>query len=115
MVTLRIILILVAFVVLLVIAVQNANVTTDVWFGRDFLDAPLSIVMLYSFAFGAACVGIFTVISEIRLRARLHRQRREIDALTEELRGFRNAPLEGRPAPEPPAEPVEPETGIEED
>ncbi|MBM3315477.1 DUF1049 domain-containing protein [candidate division WOR-3 bacterium] len=107
MVTLRVILILVAFVVLLVIAVQNSSSTTDVWFGRRFLDAPLSIVMLYSFAFGAACVGVFTLISEIRLRSRLRRQRREVEALTEELRAFRNAPLE---APAQPATAPAPET-----
>lgn len=94
MVTLRIVLIVVAFVVLLVIAVENSAFTTEVHlFGREFRNVPLSLVMLYSLAFGAACVGIFTLISEIRLRTRLHRQRREIEALTEELRAYRNAPL----------------------
>ncbi len=98
MVTLRVVLIVIAFVVLLVIAVENTSFMTEVHiFGREFRNVPLALVMLYSLAFGAACVGIFTLISEIRLRTRLHRQRREIEALTEELCAFRNAPLTGSP------------------
>lgn len=98
MVTLRVVLIVIAFVVLLVIAVENTSFMTEVHlFGREFRNVPLALVMLYSMAFGATCVGMFTLISEIRLRTRLHRQRREIDALTEELRAYRNAPLVASP------------------
>lgn len=93
MVTFRLILILLAFVILFILGWQNQSTTTVQVFFRTFYDVPIAFVMLYSFAFGALCVGIFTIISEIRLRSRLRRQRQEIDALTEELRTLRNAPL----------------------
>jgi uncharacterized integral membrane protein len=93
MVTFRLILILLAFVILFILGWQNQSTTTVQVFFRTFYDVPIAFVMLYSFAFGALCVGIFTIVSEIRLRSRLHRQRQEIDALTEELRALRNAPL----------------------
>ncbi len=94
MVTFRIILILLVFIILFILGWQNQLTTTVQIFNQRFYDVPLAFVMLYSFAFGAICVGIFTIISEIRLRNRLRRQRQEIDALTEELRLLRNAPLE---------------------
>ncbi len=94
MVMLRVVLILLAFIILFILGWQNQTTTTVQVFFRTFYDVPLAFVMLYSFAFGALCVGIFTIISEIRLRARLHKQRQEIDALTEELRTLRNLPLD---------------------
>lgn len=94
MVTFRIILILLAFVVLFILGWQNQTTVTVQVFWRTFYNVPLAFVMLYSFAFGALCVGIFTIVSEIRLRTKLHQQRKEIDALTEELRNLRNAPLD---------------------
>ena len=95
MVVFRVVLVAVVFVLLLVLALMNAGETARVWlFGKTFESVPLALVMLYSFAFGAVCVGIFTLVTEIQLRARLRRQRREADGLLEELRAFRNAPLE---------------------
>jgi len=91
---LRVVLILLAFITLFILGWQNQTTTTVQVFFRTFYEVPLAFVMLYSFAFGALCVGIFTIISEIRLRARLHKQRQEIDALTEELRTLRNLPLD---------------------
>ena len=97
----RIVLILIVFVLLLILALMNSQETTTVrLFHAVFEDAPVAFVMLYSFAFGALCVGIFTLVSEIQLRARLRRQNREVDALTEELRAFRNAPLEDSAPPD---------------
>ncbi|MEO0021278.1 MAG: LapA family protein [candidate division WOR-3 bacterium] len=94
MVTFRIILILLAFVILFVLGWQNQYPVNEIRvFFKTFYDVPVALIMLYSFAFGALCVAIFTVISEIRLRTRIIQQRREIDALTEELRILRNAPL----------------------
>jgi uncharacterized integral membrane protein len=94
----RIVLILTVFILLLILAIANAQETTTVRvFHALFEDASVALVMLYSFAFGALCVGIFTLVSEIQLRARLRRQSREIDSLMEELRAFRNAPLEDSP------------------
>ncbi len=94
MVTFRVILILLAFVVLFILGWQNQTTVTVQVFWRTFYNVPLAFVMLYSFAFGALCVGIFTIVSEIRLRTKLHQQRQEIEALTEELRNLRNAPLD---------------------
>lgn len=100
MVTVRIILILLSFVLLFVLGWQNVQELTTVRvFHRTFFAVPVAFVMLYSFAFGALCVGIFTIISEIQLRARLSRQRREMDALTEELRALRDAPLHSGTTP----------------
>lgn len=99
MVTFRVILILLAFVILFILGWQNQYPVEKIQvFFKTFYDVPVALIMLYSFAFGALCVAIFTVISEIRLRARISQQRREIQALTEELRILRNAPLNVLPA-----------------
>lgn len=94
MITFRIILILIAFVILFTLGWQNQTAVDVQVFGRTFYNVPLAFVLLYSFAFGALCVGIFTIVSEIRLRTRLHKQHKEIEALTDELRALRNFPLE---------------------
>jgi len=95
MVVFRIILLLVVFVLLLVLALTNARELTTVQvFGSYYQDVSVALVMLYSFAFGAVCVGVFTLVTEIQLRSRLRRQRREAEALLDELRAFRNAPCE---------------------
>lgn len=95
MVIFRVILILLAFVVVLVLAITNSQTLTNaVVFNRTYYDVPVAFVMLYSFAFGALCVGIFTLVSEIQLRSRLYRQKKTQDALMDELRALRNAPLD---------------------
>jgi uncharacterized integral membrane protein len=103
LVIVRVILMLIAFIIVLILALTNSQTTTTaVVFHRTYYDVPVAFVMLYSFAFGALCVGVFTLVSEIQLRSRLHRQRREQADLMEELRALRNAPLEGAaPAPRP--------------
>jgi uncharacterized integral membrane protein len=95
MVIFRVVLMLVAFVIVLLLALPNATAEITVQVLTRTYYSNLAVVMLYSFAFGALCVGIFTLVSEVGLRARLRRQRREIEDLTEELRALRNAPLEG--------------------
>ncbi len=91
----RIVLILLVFILLLILALMNAQETAIVRvFHATFEQTPVAFIMLYSFAFGAVCIGVFTLVSEIHLRARLRRQHKDIDALMEELRAFRNAPLE---------------------
>lgn len=105
MVIFRVILILLAFVVVLVLAITNSQTTTNaVVFTKTYYNVPVAFVMLYSFAFGALCVGIFTLVSEIQLRSRLYRQKKAQDALMEELRALRNAPLDGEYPPKPEAE-----------
>ncbi len=102
MVIFRVILILLAFLVVLVLAITNSQtLTSAVVFTRTYENVPVAFVMLYSFAFGALCVGIFTLVSEIQLRSRLYRQKKAQDALMEELRALRNAPLEGEYPPKP--------------
>ncbi|MBN2466201.1 LapA family protein [candidate division WOR-3 bacterium] len=102
MVIFRVVLVLLAFLVVLVLAITNSSTTTTaVVFTKTYYDVPVAFVMLYSFAFGALCVGIFAVVSEIQLRSRLYRQRKTQDALMEELRALRNAPLEGEYPPKP--------------
>ena len=102
MVIFRVILILLAFVVVLALALTNSQTLTNaVVFNKTYYDVPVAFVMLYSFAFGALCVGIFTLVSEIQLRSRLYRQKKAQEALMEELRALRNAPLEGEYPPKP--------------
>jgi uncharacterized integral membrane protein len=104
----RVILILLAFLVVLVLALTNSQTMTNAAvFNRTYYDVPVAFVMLYSFAFGALCVGIFSLVSEIQLRSRLYRQKKTQDALMEELRALRNAPLEGEYPPKPASEPTE--------
>jgi uncharacterized integral membrane protein len=101
----RVILILLAFVVVLVLALTNSQTMTNaVVFNRTYYDVPVAFVMLYSFAFGALCVGIFSLVSEIQLRSRLYRQKKSQEAMMEELRALRNAPLEGEYPPKPASE-----------
>jgi uncharacterized integral membrane protein len=112
MVVFRVILILLAFVVVLVLALSNSQTLTNaVVFNKTYYDVPVAFVMLYSFAFGALCVGIFTLVSEIQLRSRLYRQKKTQEALMEELRALRNAPLEGENPPKPAPESPEPLDG----
>ena len=112
MVIVRVILILLAFVVVLVLALTNSQtVTNAVVFNKTYYDVPVAFVMLYSFAFGALCVGIFTLVSEIQLRSRLYRQKKAQEALMDELRALRNAPLEGEYPPKPAPEQNEPADG----
>ncbi len=105
MVIVRVALILLAFVLLLILGVSNAGGHADAVnvFGRSYDYVPVALVMLYSFAFGAIVIGIFSVVSEIQLRTRLHRQRKEMDALMDELRALRNAPLDSDEEPVSPA------------
>ena len=101
MVVFRIVLVLVVFTLLLVLGLTNARAEADVnVFGTAFYDVPVAYVMLYAFAFGAICVGVFSLVSEVQLRARIRRQRREIEALAEELHAFRTAPLDDQPGGE---------------
>jgi uncharacterized integral membrane protein len=104
MVIFRVILILISFIVVLVLALTNSqNTATAVVFNKTYDDVPVAFVMLYAFAFGAVCVGVFTLVSEIQLRTRLHKAKKEREGLMEELRALRNAPLDSyTPAPAAP-------------
>ena len=104
MVIFRVILILLAFVIVLVLALPNAKQPVEVTIFFRSYQATLAEVMLYSFAFGGILVGIFTAVSEITLRSRLYRQKKTQDVLMEELRALRNAPLEGEYPPKPASE-----------
>lgn len=91
MTILRLVLILIIGFLLVFLSLQNYNVFTTVQvFHRQYDNISLSVVMLYAFAFGLLTIGIFAVIDEIRLRSRLHKQKKEQDALFEELKALRN-------------------------
>jgi cytochrome c biogenesis protein CcdA len=91
MTILRVVLILIIGFLLVFLSLQNYNIITTVQvFHRQYYNVSLSIVMLYAFAFGLLTIGIFAAIDEIRLRSRLHKQKKERDALFEELKALRN-------------------------
>ncbi len=91
MTIIRVVLILIIGFLLVFLSLQNYNKMTSVQiFHRQYYNISLSIVMLYAFAFGLLTIGIFAVIDEIRLRTRLHQQKKEQDALFEELKALRN-------------------------
>jgi uncharacterized membrane protein YciS (DUF1049 family) len=91
MTILRVVLILIIGFLLVFLSLQNYNVITSVQvFHKHYYNISLSIIMLYAFAFGLLTIGIFAVIDEIRLRTRLQKQKKERDALFEELKALRN-------------------------
>jgi nitrate/TMAO reductase-like tetraheme cytochrome c subunit len=65
-------------------------ITTVQVFHKTYYNISLSIVMLYAFGFGLLTIGIFAAIDEIRLRNRLHKQKKEMEAIYEELKALRN-------------------------
>lgn len=54
----------------------------------------VSVIMVYAFAFGVIVAGFFWLVSEIKLRTELRRQKKENEALLSELTALRNLPLE---------------------
>ncbi len=91
---LRIALIIVILIAGSILAIFNAQelVTVRV-FWQKYENTPLAVVMLYAYALGLLTVGIFAAISEIRLRREIQRERKEKEALLEELQALRNLPL----------------------
>lgn len=95
MTILRAVLVIIIGFLLCVLALQNYSELTNVkLFHRYYGNVSLSIVMLYAFAFGLLTVGVFAVIDEIRLRTRLRKEKKEKDALYEELKALRNLALD---------------------
>jgi uncharacterized integral membrane protein len=62
-------------------------------FWQNYYHVPLAVVMLYAYALGLLTVGIFAAISEIKLRREIRREKKEKEALMEELQALRNLPL----------------------
>ncbi|MEO0108587.1 MAG: hypothetical protein ABIK62_05380 [candidate division WOR-3 bacterium] len=95
--TLRLI---VAFVIILVVVVLvSANLgpesaTKLVILGKSYTTSA-GVLVILSWIFGILSYLVFALIGEIRLRARLARQRRENETLTRELTELRNLPLAG--------------------
>ena len=95
MTTIRIIIVFIVGILLIVLALQNSNYVSDVKvFYRVYQQLTLSIIMLYAFAFGLIVAGFFWLVSEIKLRTELRRQKKENEALLSELTALRNLPLE---------------------
>ncbi len=62
-------------------------------FWQNYYNVPLAVVMLYAYALGLLTVGIFAAISEIKLRREIQKEKKEKEALMEELHDLRNLPL----------------------
>lgn len=91
---------IVAFVIVLVVVVAvsaNLDQTSGVVFRFLGMKRNTTVGVLVILSWGAGVVSyfVFSVMGEIRLRTRLARQRREIEALTHELSDLRNLPLAG--------------------
>lgn len=96
MTTIRIIIVFIVGILLIVLALQNSSnyIQNIKVFNQTYDQMSLSIIMLYAFAFGLIVAGFFWLVSEIKLRTELRRQKKENDALLSELTALRNLPLE---------------------
>jgi len=94
--TIRIIIVFIVGILLIVLALQNSSnyIQNIKVFNQTYDQMSLSIIMLYAFAFGLIVAGFFWLVSEIKLRTELRRQKKENDALLSELTALRNLPLE---------------------
>lgn len=95
MTILRVVLILFIGFLLVFLSLQNYNTNTSVQiFHKHYENISLAVIMLYAFGFGLLTIGIFAVIDEIRLRSRLYQQKKERDAIFEELKALRNLTID---------------------
>lgn len=95
MTTVRIIIVFIVGILLIVLALQNANYVSDVKvFYRIYQQLSVSVIMLYAFGFGLIVAGFFWLVSEIKLRTELRKQKKENEALLSELTALRNLPLD---------------------
>ena len=96
MTTIRIIIVFIVGILLIVLALQNSSnyVQNIKVFNQTYDQMSVSIIMLYAFAFGLIAAGFFWLVSEIKLRTELRRQKKENEALLSELTALRNLPLE---------------------
>jgi len=94
--TVRIIIVFIIGILLIILALQNTKYASDIQiFYRTYSSMSLSIIMLYAFGFGVLIAGFFWLVSEIKLRTELRKQKKENEALLSELTALRNLPLEG--------------------
>jgi uncharacterized integral membrane protein len=94
MTTIRIIIVFLVGILLIILALQNTNYASDIkLFYRLYSQLSLSVIMLYSFAFGLVVAGFFWLVSEIKLRTELRRMKKENEAILTELTALRNLPL----------------------
>lgn len=96
MTVLRVVIAFVVALILVAVAVANREpVVLDLVLTE--INAPLAAALLIAWTFGAFSYALFALVGEIRLRARLTRLRREIEALSRELNDLRNLPLTEEP------------------
>lgn len=87
---LKIILIFFISILLVIITLQNLEGTRiDVFFDR-FENVPLGSIILIAYLFGLLTVGIFAIITEIKLRSEIKKIKKEKEALLAELNDLRN-------------------------
>ncbi len=95
MTTIRIIIVFIVGILLIILALQNTKYASDLQvFYRTYSQISLSVIMLYAFAFGIIVAGFFWLVSEIKLRTGLRRQKKENEALLSELTALRNLPFD---------------------
>lgn len=95
MTTLRIIIVFIIGILLIILVLQNTKTISDVKvFYREYDSISLAVIMVYAFAFGLITAGLFWLVSEIKLRTELRRQKKENEALLSELTALRNLSLE---------------------
>ena len=90
------IIIIVIFAILgIIIGAQNFNTLVDLNILRkQITDAPLTFVIIYSFAAGIILAFILVIIDQIRLKAMISRHKRTINELRAELGSLKTIPPE---------------------
>jgi uncharacterized integral membrane protein len=95
MTTVRVVIVFIVGILLIILALQNSSATGDIKvFYRTYSGLSMAAIMLYAFAFGLIVAGFFWLVSEIKLRSELRRQKKENEALLTELTTLRNMPLD---------------------
>ncbi len=95
MTTVRVVIVFIVGILLIILALQNSSEFGNLKvFYRTYERLSMSVIMLYCFAFGLIVAGFFWLVSEIKLRSELRRQKKENEALLGELTILRNMPLD---------------------
>lgn len=79
----------------IIIGAQNFSTLVDIHILRkQITDAPLTFVIMYSFAAGIILAFILAIIDQIRLKAMISKHKRTINELRAELGSLKTIPPE---------------------
>ncbi len=67
-------------------------IVVDVKFFGEY-KIPIVLLGLIAFGLGAATLFLITIIEEIALRSRIHRLKKDMEAMRKEINALRNLPL----------------------